>query len=72
MKQYLVDVAWNHKGARYEKAKTVRVAATNAARAAGAALAEVRKKEPESVREVPNARFHFTVTVIDQTVGVAT
>ncbi len=64
MTDYLVDVAWNHKGARYEKRSTERVTASSATAAAGRALRETKKKHRGSLREVPGARFHITITVI--------
>jgi hypothetical protein len=64
MPLYLVDLAWNHKGDRYEKKAHERVTASYAGAAAGAALRETRKKHRGSLREVPGARFYFTITVI--------
>ena len=64
MTNYLVDVAWNHKGARYEKRSHERVSASSAGAAISNAISKTRKKHRGSVREVPGARFYFTVTVI--------
>jgi len=64
MRLYLVDVEWSHKGDRYEKKAHERVSASSAAAAVGAALRETRKKHRGSLREIPGARFHITITVI--------
>jgi hypothetical protein len=64
MHLYLVDLAWNHKGDRYEKKAHERVTASSAGAAVGAALREAKKTHRGSLREIPGARFHFTITVI--------
>jgi hypothetical protein len=64
VKHYLVDLAWNHKGARYEKRSTERVSASSVATAARAAIAGTKKKHPGSIRETAGARFYITITVI--------
>lgn len=64
MKLYLVDVAWNHKGARYEKKSIERVSASSVATAGRAAIAATKKKHPGSLRETAGARFYITITVI--------
>lgn len=64
MTDYLTDVAWNHKGARYEKRSFESVRASSVATAARAAIAAAKKKHPGSLRETAGARFYITITVI--------
>ena len=64
MPLYLADLAWNHKGARYEKTSHERVSASSVGVAIGKAYREVKKRHPGSLREIPGSRFHFTITVI--------
>lgn len=64
MKNFLVDVSWNHKGSRYEKKSYERVKAASVSGAVRAAMEAVNKKEPNSLRVVLGERIHFAVTVI--------
>jgi hypothetical protein len=66
MRDFYVEVAWNHKGTRYEKKSYERVTAASVSGAVRAAMDQVKEKEPDSLRAALGSRIHFTVTMIGQ------
>lgn len=66
MKDFLVDVSWNHKGTRYEKKSFERVKASSVSGAVRVAMKKAAEKHPDSLRVVAGERILFAVTMTGQ------
>jgi ribosomal protein L20 len=66
MRQYLVDLVWDHKGGRYPKCHTARISASSVPSAIARAYRDARQRNRGSIREVAETRIRATVTVIGE------
>ncbi len=66
MRDFVVEISWNHKGTRYEKKSFEKVKASSLSGAVRAATEEAKRKHPDSLRVVPGERILIAVTLIGQ------